>query len=680
MESQTTVVIAISMQTHGHVNVVSIFVLLVCFVDGQNVSAIAGDETTLKVALSNQNVGIITLTQNIVVSHAVFSTAADIGRNLTITSQYENRYILDTTAIPAPFTLQPYVVLTLSNLQVIYRQNFRSNNTNFVTTTANNTIAFTDTVNRVFVCSPQEIRLAAISRAQRSAKYPGQQSVRANGKFCDAGICWNDSVFLNDVALDLNDNLTLVYIQVVIVCDTVDGLQDTVPMSESSTAPAPIAYIIPLAVLVALYIASLIAAWMYLARRRKDDRTFAQSIQVHIPTTPPETSRTIVVPNYILPTNPTLQTLSAENNIVDSAAFLANTSDSLKDEVQKRVGSDVQIIELIGAGGFGKVYKAIWRGKFVAVKIMTQNRHLPKHKILYEVELARKMSHENIVQTLDVHIFESTTRSQASTGYFGDSQTPDQTDEDIPVKQVNFWMIMEYCNQGNLMLYLHRRKGKVPFVRIVNIAISISRGMEYLHYYHIIHGDLKTENVLLASATDEIPNLRVKIGDFGLSRLMSIGQAYINTTNWGTLSYLAPEVLRDGTISPQGDVYAFGMLLWELLTGHIPWQGLKQGHLITKVVQNDERPPIPEDTHPDLVTLMQSCWQRKPSKRPTFTGIRKTLEGTLKHKSQESSSSSSKLEKTPDFHNVYRQRSSMSSEEPDLRAPLPRLSEDRQSP
>lgn len=620
------------------------------------------DEQSFRNALGDASIDTIQLLQSISLTREISASPVDITRNLTVESIYGTRVALDTTSVSAQFRLLPSVVLNIVNLQIVYNENFNANTTNFGIVFPDSTISFRNTVNRVTVCQPQTNRLGNILRAPRPASLAGSQLAWTDGIYCSMDSdfrpgCWNESILLVDVAVSLPD-YNLQYRQVISVCDaTVDPsclatrspiaclgdpsahfINFTPATPAESQDTAQLRYIIPIAFLSAALLAALAMLFYQCRKHLLFLHQFHVTSTLPISASPPSLNRnTRTLQLAESPTGTTTANASeTDADVIESMQNL-NTSvenDSLKDEAQQRVGRDVQLIEVIGSGSFGKVYKALWHSEFVAVKIMSHTAHFSERMILNEVRLARCLRHPNIVQTLDVHTFEIDARKVSNTiGYFdGGSQDSDveepQKREPNPEensKQVNYWLIMEYCSAGNLLTYVRKRKTPLQFSKMMGIALAISSGMEYLHYYHIIHGDLKTENVLLAGPTDSVPHLRVKIADFGLSRMMRVGQDYVNTTNFGTLSYLAPEVLINGCISPPGDVYSFGMLMWELMTGATPWQGLNYGHLVHKIVNEQIRPEIPDGTHPDIALLITSCWNTAPSQRPSFTDIRKRL-------------------------------------------------------
>ncbi|KAK6118843.1 hypothetical protein DH2020_047410 [Rehmannia glutinosa] len=138
---------------------------------------------------------------------------------------------------------------------------------------------------------------------------------------------------------------------------------------------------------------------------------------------------------------------------------------------------------------------------------------------------------------------------------------------------------------------------------ILKVAVDVSKGMSYLHQNNIIHRDLKAANLLM----DE--NEVVKIADFGVARVQL--QSGVMTAETGTYRWMAPEVIEHKPYNHKADVFSFGIVLWELLTGKAA----------VGVVQKGLRPTIPRHTHPLVVELLERCWQQEPSLRPEFSEI-----------------------------------------------------------
>jgi serine/threonine protein kinase len=139
--------------------------------------------------------------------------------------------------------------------------------------------------------------------------------------------------------------------------------------------------------------------------------------------------------------------------------------------------------------------------------------------------------------------------------------------------------------------------------------------MTYLHSGKppVLHRDLKSANILL----DE--SYTAKVCDFGLSRIKA--QERSMTGNCGTVQWMAPEVLANQPYAEPADVFSFGIIMWETLTGECPYDGMSAIQCALAVLNRDLRPPIPEWCPPSLSALIRSCLDKDPSKRPTFAQI-----------------------------------------------------------
>ncbi|KAK7839623.1 lysm domain receptor-like kinase 3 [Quercus suber] len=129
----------------------------------------------------------------------------------------------------------------------------------------------------------------------------------------------------------------------------------------------------------------------------------------------------------------------------------------------------------------------------------------------------------------------------------------------------SLFLVYEYIENGNLSQHLHSsRRDPLPWSTRVNIALDSARGLEYIHEYTVpvyIHRDIKSANILI----DE--KFRGKVADFGLTKLTEYGTASLNSSLAGTFGYMSPEYTQYGKISPKIDVYAFGVVLFELISG-----------------------------------------------------------------------------------------------------------------
>ena len=176
-----------------------------------------------------------------------------------------------------------------------------------------------------------------------------------------------------------------------------------------------------------------------------------------------------------------------------------------------------------------------------------------------------------------------------------------------------FSIVTEWMPNGSLYRDLHKTH-RLDATKKTIVAFDIARGMQFLHSRQIIHRDLKSLNVLLDK------DLRPRICDFGFSRIVS--KEEVMTKNVGTPHWMAPEMLMSsGGYGNKVDVYAYGILLWEILTEQLPYQGMSQSEIIASVLMRNARPKMPNSVPRELETLITDCWAKEPSQRPSFEEI-----------------------------------------------------------
>jgi serine/threonine-protein kinase CTR1 len=176
-------------------------------------------------------------------------------------------------------------------------------------------------------------------------------------------------------------------------------------------------------------------------------------------------------------------------------------------------------------------------------------------------------------------------------------------------------LVMELMTQS---LYDLLRKEPVNLELQKKIANDIVCGMYYLVSCHppIYHRDLKSHNILLDSA------LRAKITDFGLSKVKT--ESLSSLSRVGTPQWSAPEVLDSDAEQvdyEKADVFSFGVVLWELVTGNIPWKGLRPDQVISAVAFKGKRLEVPDNVDPAMKDIMTRCWKQNPQERYTFKEV-----------------------------------------------------------
>lgn len=179
-----------------------------------------------------------------------------------------------------------------------------------------------------------------------------------------------------------------------------------------------------------------------------------------------------------------------------------------------------------------------------------------------------------------------------------------------------YCIVTQYIEHGTLYDALKHKEGSpnIDNTDKTNIAMCIAYGMISLHKNKIIHRDLKSLNILLDS------NCLPKIIDFGISRFHGEENELVTSTI-GTPHWMAPEMFNSTHYDNKVDVYAYGILLWEMLTEGTPFEGMNAFQIMSAVCQNNLRPELPENTPTGLANLINACWAPDPADRPDFVQI-----------------------------------------------------------
>ncbi|KAL5698419.1 mitogen-activated protein kinase kinase kinase [Ranunculus cassubicifolius] len=262
---------------------------------------------------------------------------------------------------------------------------------------------------------------------------------------------------------------------------------------------------------------------------------------------------------------------------------------------------DLEELRELGSGTFGTVYHGKWRGTDVAIKRINNRcfagKPSERSRMIDDfwneaIKLA-DLHHPNVVAFYGVVLDGP-----------GDS-----------VATVTEYMVNGSLRQA-LVRTLNRRK------RLL-IAMDVAFGMEYLHGKNIVHFDLKSDNLLVNLKDPHRPIC--KVGDLGLSKVKC--HTLISGGVRGTLPWMAPELLNGSSslVSEKVDVFSFGIVMWELLTGEEPYADLHYGIIIGGIVSNTLRPEIPASCDPEWRSLMERCWAPEPLGRPSFTEIANEL-------------------------------------------------------
>jgi len=312
----------------------------------------------------------------------------------------------------------------------------------------------------------------------------------------------------------------------------------------------------------------------------------------------------------------------------DDAGFGSETGPPLLHIPSK----ELTLLEVVGAGTFGQVYRAKWSANLVAVKFVSQD--VPESLFMREVGLLSRLRHPNVVSLYGVI-------------------------EPEPGAAASTWrqaFVTEFLPAGSLEAYLarKRRQGRaITTPVLVAVASQAAQGLAYLHQQSIVHCDVKPANLLLEllarrNASGEREEVvHIKLNDFGLSQLKPNLQAKIH----GTLAYMAPELMQMGdeddeeaegvepAVSEAIDTYGWAVVLWQLATsGEIPFheelRSMPPVAFMYNVVAAEMRPEMPERAHPTVQALIREGWSARPEDRPSLPDAITRLESLLSEHEQ----------------------------------------------
>lgn len=243
-----------------------------------------------------------------------------------------------------------------------------------------------------------------------------------------------------------------------------------------------------------------------------------------------------------------------------------------------------EIIDKVGSGGMADVYKARCHrlNRFVAIKVLKTEYSDDKNfvkKFRGEAQSAAGLSHPNIVNVYDV----------------GDDNG------------LHF-IVMELVEGITLKNFIER-KGKLEVKEAIGIAIQIAMGMEAAHTNHIVHRDIKPQNIIISREG------KVKVTDFGIAKATTSNT--ITSNAMGSVHYLSPEQARGGYSDEKSDIYSLGVTLYEMLTGEVPFAGDNTVSVALLHIQGEATPlrEIDSTIPYSIERIVQKCMQKKPERR-----------------------------------------------------------------
>ncbi|BFZ17133.1 hypothetical protein BsWGS_20172 [Bradybaena similaris] len=253
----------------------------------------------------------------------------------------------------------------------------------------------------------------------------------------------------------------------------------------------------------------------------------------------------------------------------------------------------IHLVEILGEGQFGDVYKGFYLGKDgvqvpVAIKTCKENgEESMAEKFLEEAYIMQQFDHAHIVKL---------------TGICSDTS---------PI-----WLVMELAKHGEMRAYLQNNQQRIDVVMLILYAYQLSTALSYLESKKFVHRDIAARNVLV-SAHD-----CVKLGDFGLSRWVDEECYYKASKGKLPIKWMAPESINFRKFTTASDVWMFGVCVWEILMyGVKPFQNVRNNDVIGKI-EAGERLALPPGCPPTLYNLMSACWHYEPPRRPTFANLK----------------------------------------------------------
>lgn len=251
--------------------------------------------------------------------------------------------------------------------------------------------------------------------------------------------------------------------------------------------------------------------------------------------------------------------------------------------IGKRINDRYQILETIGSGGMASVYKAydVILNRNVAVKVLRPQFSDDDEfirRFRREAQAATSLSHPNVVSIYDVG-----------------------EEDDL------YYIVMEYV-EGPTLKQLIGQKGTISLTETVNIMKQISSAIAHAHENQIVHRDIKPHNILLSKKGE------AKVTDFGIARAMASATITHTNTVMGSVHYLSPEQARGGIVNEKSDIYSLGIVLYEMLTGKVPFSGDTAVSIAIKHLQMDV--PSPRQTNPTLPQSIENIVLKATTKDP----------------------------------------------------------------
>ncbi|CAI0461100.1 unnamed protein product [Linum tenue] len=235
--------------------------------------------------------------------------------------------------------------------------------------------------------------------------------------------------------------------------------------------------------------------------------------------------------------------------------------------------SEITVGTRVGIGFFGEVFRGVWNGTDVAIKVFLEQDLTAENMedFCNEISILSRLRHPNVILFLGAC-----------------------------TKPPRLSMLTEYMEMGSLyyLIHLSGQKKKLSWRRRLKMLRDICRGLMCIHRMKIVHRDLKSANCLVNK------HWTVKICDFGLSRIM-LTKPVTDSSSAGTPEWMAPELIRSEPFTEKCDIFSLGVIMWELCTLNRPWEGIPPERVVYAVANEGSRLEIPEGP---LGRLISDCW------------------------------------------------------------------------
>ncbi|HEX8719381.1 MAG TPA: serine/threonine-protein kinase [Pyrinomonadaceae bacterium] len=247
---------------------------------------------------------------------------------------------------------------------------------------------------------------------------------------------------------------------------------------------------------------------------------------------------------------------------------------------------EYRVVDFLGAGGMGEVYRAVHSkiGRVAAVKVLTQGTQGPDfvQRFFNEARIQASLQHPNVATLFD-----------------------------FCEVQGQPCIIMEYVDGQTVSERVSAYGAALPLAEAAYVFERVCEAVEYIHRHGVIHRDIKANNIKISSGG------QVKLLDFGIAKGQTSEQLTQTGSVIGTLQYLAPELIRGGAADARGDIWALGVLLYEMVTGRTPFEATTVGDLCDRIGRADYAPPaqLSPGLPREAAAIIARCLKKNPAER-----------------------------------------------------------------